>query len=297
MKQLLTLLFAFLLAVPTLGQIRMPPCPTCGKKVNLCPYHGKHPAPKPQSKPTAKPKPKPKPQPQAVLTPLPDETITVNGVSFVMKGVQGGTFQMGSNESEADSGEKPVHQVTVSSFRIGQTEVTQELWQAVMGANPSYFKGNRRPVEKVSWNDCQDFIRELNRLTGRRFRLPTEAEWEYAACGGNRSSGSKYSGSFSVDNVAWYTSNSGNQTHEVGTKQPNELGLYDMSGNVWEWCNDWYGSYGSTSKTNPAGPSSGSDRVFRGGGWGSNARGCCVSIRGDWKPDGRSRDLGLRLAL
>ncbi|MBR1688444.1 MAG: SUMF1/EgtB/PvdO family nonheme iron enzyme [Prevotella sp.] len=229
---------------------------------------------------------------------IPDSTITVNGVTFVMKGVQGGTFQMGSDDSEADGDEKPVHQVTVSSFRIGQTEVTQELWQAVMGTNPSSFKGAKRPVEQVGWNDCQDFIRELNRLTGRHFRLPTEAEWEYAARGGNRSSGSKYAGSSSIDAVAWYRDNSGNQTHEVGTKQPNELGLYDMTGNVSEWCSDWFCEYSSSSQTNPTGPSSGSNRVSRGGSCYFNAQICRVSVRGYWAPDHRGGgNLGLRLAL
>ncbi|MBR1688216.1 MAG: SUMF1/EgtB/PvdO family nonheme iron enzyme [Prevotella sp.] len=242
---------------------------------------------------------------QRAQPPLSDETITVNGVSFVMKGVQGGTFQMGSNDSEAESNEKPVHQVTVSSFRIGQTEVTQELWQAVMGTNPSKFKGAKRPVECVSWEDCQQFIQRLNAKTGKQFRLPTEAEWEYAARGGNRSSGSKYAGSSSIDAVAWYTVNSYKKgsnspdygTHEVGTKQPNELGLYDMSGNVNEWCSDWYGSYSSASQTNPAGPSSGSIPVVRGGCWDLDAQSCRVSDRGNCSPGSRVRRIGLRLAL
>ncbi len=179
--------------------------------------------------------------------PRADEVITVKGVSFKMIGVQGGTFTMGATSeqgSDAGSDEEPAHQVTVSTFSIGDTEVTQELWQAVMGNNPSNFKGPRRPVEKVSWEDCQNFIRELNSLTGKRFRLPTEAEWEYAARGGRKANGHKYAGSSSIDNVAWYRDNSGSQTHDIATKLANELGLYDMSGNVREWCQDWYSPRG-----------------------------------------------------
>ena len=163
-----------------------------------------------------------------------------------------------------------------------------------MGSNPSYHKGSRRPVDEVSWDDCQDFIRKLNELTGANFRLPTEAEWEFAARGGNSSRGYKYSGSDTLDNVAWYYNNSESETHDVGTKSSNELGLYDISGNVWEWCNDRYGSYSSSSQTNPKGGSS-SRRVFRGGCWGSRAGGCCVSIRSHGIPDFRSSPLGLRL--
>ena len=195
------------------------------------------------------------------------------------------------------SDEKPAHQVTLSTFSIGQTEVTQELWQAVMGGNPSYFKGAKRPVEQVSWEDCQNFIRELNSLTGRRFRLPTEAEWEYAARGGNKGNGHKYAGSSAIDNVAWYEGNSGSQTHDVATKRANELGLYDMSGNVLEWCQDWYGSYSSGSQTNPTGASSGSRRVLRGGSWSHIVRGCRVSFRSYNAPSYRNDYLGLRLAF
>ena len=233
-----------------------------------------------------------------------DKTFTVGGVSFTMKAVAGGTFMMGS--TELPSGDvldvclkwaKPVHQVTVNDYYIGETEVTQELWQAVMGNNPSEFKGSNLPVEYVSWNDCQDFIRKLNAQTGQNFRLPTEAEWEYAARGGNKSRGYKYSGSNNIGDVAWYTDNSSYKTHDVKTKSPNELGLYDMSGNVWEWCQDWYGSYGSSAQTNPTGASSGSRRVYRGGSWSSSARGCRVSYRISYTPGGCGNDLGLRLAL
>ena len=233
---------------------------------------------------------------------------TVNGVSFKMVAVGGGTFQMGatSEQQNTDSDERPVHSVTLSSYYIGETEVTQELWQAVMGSNPSYFTGNsQRPVEYVSWNDCQTFLNKLNNLLagqlpgGRRFRLPTEAEWEYAARGGNRSGSTQYSGSSSIDNVAWYGSNSGDRTHPVKCKSPNELGLYDMSGNVFEWCDDWYSSdyYSNSPRNNPQGPSSGSDRVRRGGCWVTYAQICRVADRLSSSPDIGSNGSGLRLAL
>ena len=214
--------------------------------------------------------------------------------------VEGGTFTMGATAeqgSDAFDDEKPAHQVTLSSFSIGKYEVTQEEWQAVMGSNPSKFKGGKRPVEEVSWTDCQEFIRKLNQMTGKRFRLPTEAEWEYAARGGNRSNGYKYAGSDNLGSVAWYDDNSGSQTHDVGQKSPNELGLYDMSGNVWEWCQDWHGSYSSSSQTNPTGASSGSFRVHRGGSWYFNARHFRSSHRDCHNPSLRRDDLGLRLAL
>ncbi len=216
--------------------------------------------------------------------------------------VEGGTFTMGATSeqgSDADSDEKPAHSVTLSSYYIGKYEVTQAEWKAVMGSNPSNFTGDDNlPVECVSWNDCQEFIKKLNAKTGLKFRLPTEAEWEYAARGGNKSRGFKYAGSNNIADVAWYQGNNGSKTtHAVGTKQPNELGLYDMSGNVWEWCGDWNGSYSSASQTNPMGASSGSDRVIRGGSWYSNARYCRVSRRNFNFPDCRSINLGLRLVL
>ena len=225
-----------------------------------------------------------------------EQTFVVNGVSFTMIPVEGGTFQMGSNDSDAYGDEQPVHQVTLSSFSIGETEVTQELWQAVMGSNPSYLKGSKLPVEQVSWNDCQTFIGKLNELTGKTFRLPTEAEWEYAARGGSKSQGYIFSGSNTIGDVAWYTSNSGSTTHEVATKAANELGIYDMSGNVWEWCQDWYGDYSGGSQTNPTGPTSGSDRVVRGGSWYGIARSCRVSYRDGSTPTYSDYDLGFRLA-
>ena len=226
-----------------------------------------------------------------------DFVLKVKGVEYPMVFVEGGTFKMGSDDSEAYFWEKPVHQVTLNSYCIGKYEVTQELWEAVMGSNPSHFKGARRPVEQVSWDDCQVFIRKLNSLTGKNFKLPTEAQWEYAARGGKKSRGYKYSGSNTIGDVAWYDGNSGNKTHDVGTKIPNELGLYDMAGNVWEWCSDWYGDYSSSSQTNPSGPSSGSGRVSRGGGWNYCARHCRISYR-DLHSPGRSFSyLGFRLCL
>ena len=211
--------------------------------------------------------------------------------------VSGGTFTMGGKGRKALPNEKPTHSVTLSSYYICKYEVTQSLWQAVMGNNPSEFKGDNLPVEQVSWDDCQTFINRLNSYTGRNFRLPTEAEWEFAARGGNYSRHYKYSGSNYISDVAWYSDNSRNRTHPVGTKQPNELGLYDMSGNVWEWCSDWYGSYSSYSQTNPTGPNSGSDRVYRGGASGFFARICRSSRRSCNSPGYRDIGLGLRLVL
>ena len=204
----------------------------------------------------------------------------------------GATSEQGS---DAYDNEYPVHSVTLSDYYIGETEVTQELWEAVMGSKPSKFKGSQRPVVQVSWNDCQEFIKKLNQLTGKHFRLPTEAEWEYAARGGDRSQGYKYSGSNTIGNVAWYDDNSNSQTHNVKTKSPNELGIYDMTGNVWEWCQDWCGSYSSGSQTNPTGPSSGSNRVLRGGSWINFASGCRVSKRGSDSPGDRNYYYGFRV--
>ena len=223
---------------------------------------------------------------------FPGKVYTVNGVSFKMIAVKGGTFQMGS-----DDGYNAVHQVTLSDYYIGETEVTQELWNAVMGSNPSYCTGNmQRPVETVSWNDCQTFISKLNQLTGGRFLLPTEAQWEYAARGGNKSKGYTYSGSNAIDDVAWYNDNSDRMTHPVKTKAPNELGIYDMSGNVFEWCSDWYGSYSSAAQTDPTGPATGFYRVRRGGSWDDIAASCRVAYRISGAPTNTINYLGLRLA-
>ena len=231
------------------------------------------------------------------------EVITVSNVSFKMVRVDGGTFQMGAtseqDEDKIYDTEKPVHQVTLSDYYIGETEVTQALWEVVMGSNPSLVKGPNKPVEMVSWNKCQEFIKKLNQMTGRKFRLPTEAEWEFAARGGNRTRGFKYSGSNNINDVAWFSENSNGQTHDVKTKQANELGLYDMSGNIKEWVQDWFGVYRSGSQTNPMGPLSGKRRVNRGGCWLYLERLCRVSSRGfdDPEPIGGAVLIGLRLAL
>ena len=233
-------------------------------------------------------------------------TFTVNGVSFEMVYVEGGSFDMGATTeqgSDAYDSEYPVHSVTLSDYYIGRCEVTQELWLAVMGSWPgtapsnSYGVGANYPAYYISWNDCQEFVAELNRLTGRTFRLPTEAEWEYAARGGNKSRHYKYSGSNNIFDVAWHKGNSGDKTHAVGTKTANELGIYDMSGNVYEWCSDWYGSYSAGAQTNPQGPSSGTYRVLRGGSWNYNASYCRVSNRNYNDPDFSFNGLGLRLVL
>ena len=223
-----------------------------------------------------------------------------DGISIDMVRVEAGTFTMGATSEMKDpwDDEKPAHQVTLTNdYYIGKYEVTQALWQAVMGNNPSNFKGDNLPVENVSWKDCQKFLSKLNNTTGKSFRLPTEAEWEYAARGGKKSRGYQYSGSNNISDVAWYEDNSGSKTHTVGSKQANELGIYDMSGNVWEWCHDWKGSYSSSSQVNPTGANSGSDRVLRGGSWYNTARLCRSSCRFSSAPDDRNGRLGLRLIL
>ncbi len=224
-----------------------------------------------------------------------NNTLTFEGGCYNMVAVEGGTFQMGS--TNVNSSEQPIHSVTLDDYYIGETEVTQALWKAVMGNNPSYSYGDNLPVESVSWDDCQLFIRRLNSLTGKTFRLPTEAEWEFAARGGNNNKGYAYSGSNMVGEVAWYCDNSGDKIHAVKTKSPNELGIYDMSGNVYEWCQDWYGSYSSSAQTNPTGPTSGSYRVYRGGSWDYYASSCRVASRNNDSPSGRYSNLGFRLVL
>ena len=232
-----------------------------------------------------------------------DSVITIpvkDGISVEMVKVEAGSFNMGATPEmqNPDEDEKPVHRVTLTNnYCIGKYEVTQALWQAVMGSNPSDFKGDNLPVEKVSWDDCQDFISKLNAMTGKRFRLPSEAEWEYAARGGKKSRGYQYSGSNTLDNVAWYHDNSGSKTHAVGTKQPNELGIYDMTGNVSEWCQDRYGDYSGVPQTNPTGAVDGKFRVNRGGSWMFFARFCRSSFHSSNSSDDREEYLGLRLVL
>ena len=208
--------------------------------------------------------------------------------------VQGGTFQMGSNEYIM---EKPIHSVTVSDFYIGKYEVTQKQWRDIMGTNPSDFNNcDNCPVEQVSWNDVQDFIEKLNAKTGKNYRLPTEAEWEYAARGGQSY---KYAGSDNIGSVAWNEYNSGWKIHPVGQKSPNGYGLYDMSGNVWEWCSDWYDSdyYENSPQYNPKGASSGSSRVLRGGSFGSEPADCSVASRYSNTPTNRFINFGFRLVF
>ena len=229
-------------------------------------------------------------------------TFTINGIPFKMIKVDGGTFTMGphgNQEADALDWEKPAHSVTLSSYYIAETVVTQALWQAVMGNNPSRFQDNlNNPVEQVSYDDCKEFISKLNALTNKKFRLPTEAEWEFAARGGNKSKDYIYAGSDNLDNVAWYDGNSDDHTHPVKTKAPNELGLYDMTGNVWEWCNDWYEEYPSTVQTNPQGPDSGIYRVARGDSWNwESAAGYRSSSRTGCIPEYLDYFLGFRLAL
>jgi len=205
---------------------------------------------------------------------------------------------MGCTDGDCAERELPTREVKLSSFKIAKYPVTQKQWKIVMRTNPSYYQGSDDlPVEYVSWNDVQTFITKLNALTGKNYRLPTEAEWEYAARGGNKSKGYKYSGSDDIDAVAWYRENSDRKTHPVGTKAPNELGIYDMSGNVWEWCSDWYGVYGNASQTNPPGPAMGSARMLRGGSWYSSMWACRVAFRQYSLPENRFSNYGFRLVL
>jgi len=213
--------------------------------------------------------------------------------------VEGGTFVMGcTNEQGSDcySYELPNHNVTVSSFKISRYPVTQKEWVAIMGNNPSYYLGDFHPVEMVSWEDVQQYIKKLNVATGKKYRLATEAEWEFAARGGNKSNEYKYSGSSQIDDVAWYDGNSSNITHPVGSKIPNELGIYDMNGNVWEWCSDWFGAYLAIPQNDPHGPATGTTRIVRGGCWYNISKNCRVSTRYPVEPKSRLNGVGFRLA-
>lgn len=238
----------------------------------------------------------------------------VNGIKFRMVLVEAGTFTMGATAEqggEVTGYEKPAHKVTLTKdYRIGETEVTQELFVAVMDTNYSRYNDDlKHPVECVTWNDCKTFIAKLNELTGAKFRLPTEAEWEFAARGGRRGTGYhyvatdsatygyKYAGSDNIDEVAWYWNTSDIETHVVGKLKPNELGLYDMSGNVWEWCEDWFGSYTSAAATDPKGPSTGVGRVIRGGSFREEGTICRMSYRSGYQPGSNNLGIGFRLAM
>ncbi|GMU90621.1 MAG: hypothetical protein AMXMBFR49_28260 [Chlorobiota bacterium] len=231
--------------------------------------------------------------------------------------IQGGTFLMGATPEQGEDAtqlEQPSHTISLDSYYIGTYLVSQSEWEKVMGSNPANFKGSDFPVEQVSWYDVIDFC---NRLSDREnlqraytgagdnikcdftvngYRLPTEAEWEYAARGGNKNRRLRYSGSDNLDSVGWYDKNSGRKTNKVGEKFQNELGIFDMSGNVWEWCWDWHGNYGSSAQTNPRGPHSGSCRVVRGGSWDNLARSCRVASRIHLTPDYQSNIVGFRVA-
>lgn len=229
--------------------------------------------------------------------------VSVGNVSFAMISVEGGTFDLGATPEQglyAAFDEKPSIQVTVSSFYLAEVPVTQAIWTTIMGDNPSHFKGDNLPVERVSWEDCQEFIKRLNIQTGIKFRLPTEAEWEYAARGGQHSRHHKYSGADDNDksDYLWFKENSQSLSHEVKTKLPNELELYDMNGNISEWCGDWYfNSYANNGeRVNPKGPSSGVAKVYRGGSWDDKAMNCRVSKRFSMNPIFKNKLVGLRLA-
>ncbi len=230
--------------------------------------------------------------------------------------IPGGTFTKGCTSEQIyyEYAEIPIHQVTLSKYQIAEHEIKQFQWRRVIGTNSLWITGENSPVDQVSWYDMINFCNALSEQEGlapvfilkgtnvdvnwaaNGYRLPTEAEWEYAAKGGNKSMGYKYSGNYDIEGVAWYSRNSLDKTHEVGTKQPNELGIYDMSGNVWEWCWDWYGDYSSSTQTDPRGPSTGSLRVFRGGSWDSFAGYCRVALCYHIYPGYRYYDLVFRLA-
>ncbi len=263
-----------------------PECPNCGKYIlsfdsRFCPLCGSKlfENPKSENKDSSK------------------LTFTVCGVSFKMIKVDAGTFMMGCKTGERR--ERHVHEVSLSSYYIGETQVTQALWLAVMGDNPSDFMGENNPVNRVNWFDCEIFLNKLNELTHKIFRLPTEAEWEFAAKGGKKSRGYQYAGSDDIEKVAWFDENSNSEVHPVARKKPNELGIYDMSGNVWEWCQDWGDRdyYKQSIDRNPKGPSSGSDRVCRGGGRSSIAGNCRVTYRNFNSPENKRSSIGLRIVI
>jgi len=230
--------------------------------------------------------------------PLENDTISLDGVDFVMIAVEGGTYKMGNAFTTPAT--QPVHRVTLSSFKICETEITQAQWAEVLGYNNSYHKNAQGPVTNVTWYEIQTFIRELNSLTGHNFRLPTEAEWEFAARGGNKSEDYTYSGSNTLSEVSWYNTTDYNAQMDPQTvkkKKPNELGIYDMSGNADEWCSDWYGSYESGQQTNPVGPESGTNKVVRGGNRNNWAASHTVFARSSRDPSTTTNYAGFRLVL
>lgn len=234
-----------------------------------------------------------------LLTPV---KYKVGDVPFVMIPVRGGTFMMGATpeQENPEEDEMPTHLVSLNNFYIAETEVTQELWKAVMGDNPSDPRmiGDQQPVENVSWDMCQQFITRLNEISNMRFRLPTEAEWEYAARGGVKSNNTQFSGGTALHMVGWGSDNSNTVTHDVKGKQPNELGIYDMCGNVAEWCQDWKGTYPSTPQISPEGPESGQRRVIRGGSWNSYSESeCRVTSRSGNLPVAKKNNVGFRIVL
>ena len=224
----------------------------------------------------------------------------INELLQHMKFIVGGSITIGATPGQirevADSAIPP-HMVVVANYYIGQYEVTQEEWESVMHSNPSNHKNPKFPVENVSYNDCIDFIRKLNAITNKTFRLPTEAEWEYAAREGSSDCTYRFAGSDHINDVAWNKENSNGMTHKVGTKTPNALNIYDMSGNVWEWCSDWYSPYNDKKQINPTGPSIGNSRIIRGGGWGYGEWHCQVSYRQGLNPASFNDGLGFRLAM
>ena len=237
---------------------------------------------------------------ESVIVKIKDTTL--DDILGDMVQVRGGTFTMGcaqAQESDCYSYEKPARQVTLSDFYIGRYEVTQYIWKQIMGINinPSSNRRDNLPVENVSWDDVQEFLEKLNERTGKTYRLPTEAEWEYAARGGNQGRGYVYSGSNTLEDVGWYVDNSDEVTHPVGMCKANELGLFDMSGNVDEWVNDWFGAYSEGALNNPTGPSSGRSRVVRGGSSVREEDFSRVSYRGGWTPGSSNNYLGFRLAI
>ena len=239
--------------------------------------------------------PEEQPEPETIVI---DSTVERNALDMVF--VKGGTFTMGcTDEQVGDCGqyEHPVHKVTLDDFYIAKYEMTQKLWSEVMGSNPSFLKGDNLPIDMVNWDNVQVFIEKLNAKTGKGYRLPTEAEWEYAARGGSMSGGYKYAGGDNIGAVAWYKENSTGKTNWVGIKQPNELGIYDMSGNVWEWVSDWYENYMPVVQTNPTGPFRGAYKVARGGSWGNAAGGCRVTYRSAEHQTKQNTTLGFRLAM